>query len=164
MTDWLGFCWWVFQRPLWIGISDFILQNSDFKFHQSDVPTEILCFYVDIYFLWTHSEGSVNTLSCLSAYWMLYHCLRRWSNIKTTLGRRFVFDRATTVILIVKCSTNVPDDHSKHPRWVQWRASVCKTVPALKQHWANAIWLSNLAFKGLIMWNAVTSLGENKNV
>ena len=31
---------------------------------------------------------------------MLYHCLRRKPNIKTTLGRRFPFDRITTVILL----------------------------------------------------------------
>ena len=29
---------------------------------------------------------------------MLYHCLRRWPNNKTTLRRRFVFDAITTVI------------------------------------------------------------------
>ena len=28
---------------------DFRLQNSDFKLHQSDVPTELLYFYIDIY-------------------------------------------------------------------------------------------------------------------
>ena len=36
---------------------------------------------------------------------MLYHCLRRRPNNKTTLGVRFVFDGITTVDLIVKCST-----------------------------------------------------------
>ena len=34
---------------------------------------------------------------------MLYHCLRRWPNIKTTLRRRFVFDAITTVSSMVKC-------------------------------------------------------------
>ena len=35
---------------------------------------------------------------------MLYHCLRRWPNIKTTLRRRFVFDGITTVSSMVICS------------------------------------------------------------
>ena len=35
---------------------------------------------------------------------MLYHCLRRWPNIKTTLRRRFVFDAITTVSSMLKCS------------------------------------------------------------
>ena len=52
----------------------------------------------------THSEGQVNTLTCLSVEWMLYHC--RWPNIKTTLVRRFfVFDGIATVILIAKFIT-----------------------------------------------------------
>ena len=35
-------------------------------------------------------------------------------NLKTTLGRRFLFDRITTVILIVKCSTlNFTTVHSQ---------------------------------------------------
>ena len=34
---------------------------------------------------------------------MLYHCLRRWPNIKTTLRRRFVFDAITTVSSMLKC-------------------------------------------------------------
>ena len=50
----------------------------------------------------THSEGPVNTLIGLSVRLMLYHHLRCRPNIKTTLGRRFVFDKITTVILIVK--------------------------------------------------------------
>ena len=32
---------------------------------------------------------------------MLYHCLRRRPNNKTILSRRFVFDRVTSVILIL---------------------------------------------------------------
>ena len=35
---------------------------------------------------------------------MLYHCLRRRPNIKTTLRRRFVFDAITTVISMLICS------------------------------------------------------------
>ena len=43
----------------------------------------------------------------ISGFWlhiglMLYHCLRRWPNIKTTLRRRFVFD--TTVSSMLKCN------------------------------------------------------------
>ena len=43
-------------------------QNSDYEFHQSEVPTELLYLYIDIYFVCemeTHSEGPVNTLTCL---------------------------------------------------------------------------------------------------
>ena len=59
---------------------------------------------------------------------MLYHCLKRRPNIKTTLGRRFLFDRITTVILIVKSSTEkVITVHSKHSRLVQCWAFVFKT-------------------------------------
>ena len=50
----------------------------------------------------THSEGPEHIDSVDQ---LVYHCLRRWPNIKTTLGRRFVFDIITTVILIGKCST-----------------------------------------------------------
>ena len=35
---------------------------------------------------------------------MLYYCLRRWPNIKTTLRRRFVFDGITTVNSMLICS------------------------------------------------------------
>ena len=35
---------------------------------------------------------------------MLYHCLWRWQNIKTTLSRRFVFDAITTASSILKCT------------------------------------------------------------
>ena len=45
------------------------------------------------------SEGPVNTLTCLSVGGMLYHCLRRWPNIKTTLDQHFVVAGITTVIL-----------------------------------------------------------------
>ena len=76
----------------------------------------------------THSEGPVNTLIWLSVGLMLYHCLKRRPNIKTTLGRRFLFDRITTVILIVKSSTEkVITVHSKHSRLVQCWAFVFKT-------------------------------------
>ena len=35
---------------------------------------------------------------------MLYHCLRRWPNIETTLRRCFVFDAFTTVSSMLICS------------------------------------------------------------
>ena len=52
---------------------------------------------------------------------MLYHCLRRGHNIKTTLGRRFLFDRITKVILFLafkglKSQHSLP---SKHKTFVQ---------------------------------------------
>ena len=44
----------------------------------------------------------------------------------------------------------VTADHCEHARLVQWWAFACKTGPTLKQHYANAIKLPNLAFIGLI--------------
>ena len=35
---------------------------------------------------------------------MLYHCLRRWPNINTTVRRPFKFDGITTISSMLKCN------------------------------------------------------------
>ena len=50
-----------------IGTLNFRIQTSDFKFQRSEVRTELLYFYIDIFVcqMEAHSEGPVNTLTCL---------------------------------------------------------------------------------------------------
>ena len=100
MTDWLKFCIWVSWQPFWIIILDIRIRTLDFKFQKS--PLSFCTIY--LFVKWKHIQRTVNTLTCLSVGWMSYHCLRRWSNIKTTLDRHFVFAGITTVILILQCS------------------------------------------------------------
>ena len=72
-----------------------------------------------------HSECPVNTLTCFSIGQKLYHCLRRWPNIQTTLSRRFVFAGITPVILFAKCSTSKTSAvYIKHPMLVQCWATI----------------------------------------
>ena len=63
---------------------------------------------------------------------MLYHCLRRWPIIKTTLRRRFVFDAFTTVSSMLICSIwNVPLFVSNTQCWF----NVKQPSATLAPHW-----------------------------
>ena len=68
------------------------LMLGKLKFHQLEVPTAFVLLHRHILVflceMETHSEGPVNTLTCLSVDEMLYHCLRRSPNIKTTWSRK----------------------------------------------------------------------------
>ena len=50
---------------------------------------------------------------------MLYHCMRRWRNIKTT-DRRFAFAGITVILIIKSITLNTTTDHCEHARLVQW--------------------------------------------
>ena len=64
---------------------NFRLQNSDFKFQVSEVPTDLLNRYIFVCQMDGHSEGPIHTLTCLFVDSILYQCVRHWPNIKTTL-------------------------------------------------------------------------------
>ena len=91
----------------------------------------------------------INTMTCFSVGWMLFYCIWRWHDIKTTLDRRFVFAGITTAILIVKCRIwKITNAHSSHPMLVQCCVTVFHTGPELKHHWIKLFPLWNVETKG----------------
>ena len=83
-----------------------------------------------------HSEGPVNTLTCLSVDLILYHRVRRWLNIKPTLSQRFVFEwNCNCYFNCQYCSThNVSTIHIKHEILLQYWANVYDAGPAFKHY------------------------------
>ena len=75
MTDSLEFCSRVPWQPFKLKFFtiDFRIRASDFKFHKSEVPTELLYVYIDIYLFvkWKHIERPHKHID-------LSHC---WLNI-----------------------------------------------------------------------------------
>ena len=124
MTDWLIFHSRVFWQPFQMGILDHRLQNSEFRLQVSEIRSPHWAFallyrYIFVCKMEIHSEGQVNTWTCLSVGWMLYHCLRHRPNIKTTLNRCFVL--AYTLVQVL--AQALPHSHAC--------ASTCVSICAL---------------------------------
>ena len=84
-------------------------------------------------------ECTVHRLICVSADLMLYLCLRRYPNIKTTLSQRFVFEWNCNCYFNCQMYhlNEIYTVHNKNEILVQYRATVCDAGPALKHHCIN---------------------------
>ena len=77
----------------------------------------VILYFVGLFFLWQIDWNFEYVFLAAILHWnfkllysdfgvgrMLHRCVRRWTNIKTTLCWRFVFDGITTVRSMSKCS------------------------------------------------------------